>query len=340
MFPLPPSKRNADGFLQSAWRKRGLAAMVLLPLAAVFVLIRSLRRGLYRLGILKSIALPVPVVVVGNITVGGVGKTPLVIHLARGLKRLGWSPGIISRGYGVAATGVREVLADDDPQRAGDEPLLLQRRSGCPVVVGADRVAAGRHLLDTHPEVQVILSDDGLQHYRLGRALEIAVISAESEMNGWPLPAGPMRESQARLREVDAVVAVSPAPTLGVPQFSMAASVGSIYALTDPSLTITAAELADQQLHAVAGIGNPQRFFRQLAALGLVAENHAFPDHHAYCSDELAFIGDAILTTEKDAVKLAHLSLALPVWVLPLDLTIEPDLAEFVVEKLNGRALA
>lgn len=346
---MPPSKRSAEDRLQSAWRSRGLAAVSLLPLALVFVVIRTLRRWLYRLGVLPVVNLPMPVVVVGNITVGGVGKTPLVIHLAQGLRRLGWSPGIISRGYGAAGAEVREVLPGDDPQRVGDEPLLLQRRSACPVVVGADRIAAGRHLLAVHPEVQVILSDDGLQHYRLARALEIVVISPESEMNGWPLPAGPMREPTARLQEVDAVVAVAPVPkpgfpvvtpAHGVPQFAMSVRMGTIHALADPGCKTTPAELAGLSLHAVAGIGNPQRFFRQLEAMGLVAEAHVFPDHHDYSAEDLAFIGDAILTTEKDAVKLAYLSLALPVWVMPMDVTIEPDLAKFVVEKLNGRAPA
>jgi tetraacyldisaccharide 4'-kinase len=324
---------------------------MLLPLAGLFVVLRTLRRWLYRSGWLSVVYLPVPVVVIGNITVGGVGKTPLVVFLAQRLASLGWRPGIVSRGYGVGGAGgdgVRDVQLNDDPQRVGDEPLLLRNRCACPVVVGADRVAAAQHLLATHPETQVILSDDGLQHYRLGRRVEIAVTSTESEMNGWPLPAGPMRESRARLNEVDAIVSstsavpaaghfMSPEPTFSAPHFMMTTLFGDLYLLADPARKAAATDLAGLRLHAVAGIGNPQRFFRQLDRLALVAENHAFPDHHAYLAADLAFAGDAILTTEKDAVKLARLSLALPVWVLPMDVSVEPDLALTVVEKLNGR---
>jgi tetraacyldisaccharide 4'-kinase len=321
---------------------------MLLPLAGLFVALRTLRRWLYRSGLLPVVDLPVPVVVIGNITVGGVGKTPLVIFLAQRLASMGWRPGIVSRGYGASGGVVREVQTNDDPQQVGDEPLLLRNRCACPVVVGADRVAAAQHLLAAHPETQVILSDDGLQHYRLGRRVEIAVTSAESEMNGWPLPAGPMRESRARLNEVDAIVssssgfrsAVPPAPTFSVPHFIMKPRFGDLYLLTDPARKVTATNLAGLRLHAVAGIGNPQRFFHQLDVLGLIAETHPFPDHHAYHSAELAFAGDAILTTEKDAVKLARLSVALPVWVLPMDVSVEPDLALTVVEKLNGRSPA
>jgi tetraacyldisaccharide 4'-kinase len=320
---------------------------MLLPLAGLFVVLRTLRRWLYRAGLLPVVYLPVPVVVIGNITVGGVGKTPLVIFLAQRLTSMGWRPGIVSRGYGTGGAGVgavRTVQLDDDPQQVGDEPLLLCNRCACPVVVGADRVAAAQHLLATHPETQVILSDDGLQHYRLGRRVDIAVTSAESEMNGWPLPAGPMRESRARLNEVDAIVssagAVSPEPTFSVPCFMMKTRFGDLYLLADPARKASATNLAGLRLHAVAGIGNPQRFFHQLDVLGLAVETHAFPDHHAFLAAELAFAGDAILTTEKDAVKLARLSLALPVWVLPMDISVEPDLALTVVEKLNGRSSA
>jgi tetraacyldisaccharide 4'-kinase len=320
---------------------------MLLPLAGLFVVLRTLRRWLYRAGLLPVVYLPVPVVVIGNITVGGVGKTPLVIFLAQRLTSMGWRPGIVSRGYGTGGAGVgavRTVQLDDDPQQVGDEPLLLCNRCACPVVVGADRVAAAQHLLATHPETQVILSDDGLQHYRLGRRVDIAVTSAESEMNGWPLPAGPMRESRARLNEVDAIVssagAVSPEPTFSVPCFMMKTRFGDLYLLADPARKASATNLAGLRLHAVAGIGNPQRFFHQLDVLGLAVETHAFPDHHAFLAVELAFAGDAILTTEKDAVKLARLSLALPVWVLPMDISVEPDLALTVVEKLNGRSSA
>ena len=311
---------------------------------------------MYHTGLLKIEHLPVPVVVVGNITVGGVGKTPLVIYLAQRLTTLGWRTGIISRGYGSKRVGgaldaTAIVTPASSPEQVGDEPVLLAQRTACPVVIGADRVAAAKRLLTEYPDVQVIVSDDGLQHYRLGRFVEIAVTAQGSDLNAWPLPAGPMREAVSRLNTVDAVVrvrnsadtAVLPAPTLDspvAPIFEMTTTAGDFYALADRSLTVTASAFATKRIHAVAGIGNPDRFFQQLRTLGIMAEEHAFPDHHAYHAPELAFPGDVILTTEKDAVKLQHLELAIPVWVLPLEITVEPDLACFVMEKLNGRTPA
>lgn len=341
------------GRLEQVWQTRGLVAVLSLPLAALFVSLRCIRQMLYRCGVWRVEQLPVPVVVVGNITVGGVGKTPLVIHLAKSLTALGWRTGIISRGYGGQGNaGVTEVHAESDPEQVGDEPVLVAQSTGCPVVTGADRVQAARALLEAHPNIQVILSDDGLQHYRLGRFLELAVTSADAELNGWPLPAGPMREPRSRLHSVDAVIvpaaqdaigAVLPAPTLGAAaprSFRCATRSTDFYSLVDRAQMRLAADFKGLRLHAVAGIGHPQRFFDTLKRLGLEAEEHVFPDHHAYREDDLRFTGDAILTTEKDAVKLRRLALDLPVWVLPIEVSTEPDLARFVVEKLNGRTSA
>jgi tetraacyldisaccharide 4'-kinase len=227
----------------------------------------------------------------------------------------------------------------------GDEPLLLARRSGCPVYVGADRVAAARALLADHPECDLILCDDGLQHYRLRRDAEIAVIDRRGLMNGWPLPAGPLRESARRLTRVDALVLneTANAPVQGVPTYTMRLVGHPFYRLDDPRVTCGAGDLAGQTLHAVAGIGEPQRFFDRLAALGLPCEPHAFPDHHRYAAADLKFAGDAILMTEKDALKCAGLS-TLPIWVLPVDAVVEPDLARHVLDILeknpNGSAPA
>ena len=301
----------------------------------------ALRRALYRLGLLGRERLPVPVVVIGNITVGGTGKTPLVIYLASALRALGRCPGIVSRGYRGDATQVSEVTAGSDPGVVGDEALLLARRSGCPVFAGRDRVAAARALLAGHPECDVILADDGLQHYRLFRDVEIAMFDQRGVMNGWSLPAGPLREPVSRLAQVDAVVlngiAVSPAPTFDRPLFLMGLLGESFYRLDDHGTTCSAADLVGRKLHAVAGIGAPQRFFDRLSAMGLSFAEHAFADHHSFREAELALAGDAILTTEKDAVKLARLRLALPVWVLPVTAEVSPDLAAFVLEKLNGQ---
>ena len=303
-----------------------------------------MRRALYRAGLLHRERLPVPVVVVGNITVGGTGKTPLVIHLALALRALGRRPGIVSRGYRGDATKVVEVTPGSDPAAVGDEPLLLARRSGCPVFVGTNRVAAGRALLAGYPHCDVILADDGLQHYRLARDVELAMFDRRNVMNGWPLPAGPLREPVSRLAQVDAVVhngtAMSPAPVVARPAFVMRLLGESFHRLDDPRKTCSAADLAGSKLHAVAGIGAPQRFFDHLSGMGLSFAEHAFADHHNYRAQDLAFAGDAILTTEKDAVKLVRLSLPLPVWVLPVTAEVSPDLAAFVLEKLHGRPSA
>ena len=277
--------------------------------------------------------------VVGNVIAVGAGKTPLTLHLAERLKALGWQPGIVSRGYGGSVDGVEEVCGDTPASRVGDEPVLLRRRSGCPVFVGAARSAAGRALLAAYPGCNLILCDDGLQHYALQRDVEIAVLDRRGAMNGWPLPAGPLREPLSRLGRVDAVVQNGgEAPTVPLPNVHRMTLAGErFHRLDDPRLTCGATDLAGKRLHAVAGIGEPQRFFDHLAALGIVAEGHGFPDHHPYDPGELTFDGDAILTTEKDAVKFAALGpLPLPVWVLPVTAQIEPDLARFVSEKLHG----
>ncbi len=293
---------------------------------------------------LRSERLPVPVVIVGNISVGGTGKTPLVIHLAGALRARGRQPGIISRGYRGGRRGVLEVTAASDPRVVGDEPILLARHSTCPVFVGRDRVAVARRLLASYPECDLIIADDGLQHYHLERDVGLAIFDERGVMNGWALPAGPLREPVSRLAEVDAIVfngvAVSPAPTFAATVFSMGLLGDRFHRLDDPQTTCRANDLVGKKLHAVAGIGAPQRFFDHLTGLGLTFSGHPFADHHDFRAEDLAFAGDAILATEKDAVKLVRLDLTLPVWVLPVTAEVVPDLAGFVLEKLNGRTLA
>jgi len=321
----------------AVWRCRGWRAWLLLPVGLIFFALAGLRRVAYRRGWLKSSRLPVPVVVVGNIIAGGAGKTPLTMWLAQKLCALGRRPGIVSRGHGRNTRDVRKVGADDTAEDVGDEPLLLARRAGCPVFVGADRVAAARALLAEYPDCDLILCDDGMQHYRLQRDVEIAVIDRRGLMNGWPLPAGPLREPISRLRTVTACVlhdlAVSPAPCPR--RFTMRLVGARFYRLDAPQFTCRAEDLVGRKLHAVAGIGEPERFFDHLARLGLTFEAHAFPDHHRYRASDLAFAGDAILMTEKDALKCSGLT-SMPVWVLPVEAVVEPDLARFILEKING----
>ena len=331
---------SAARWLQGRWFRAGLspALLPLLPIGALFVALSGLRRQLYRLGWLRVERLPVPVIVVGNITVGGAGKTPLTLWLARELQRRGRRPGIVSRGYGSAARAPRPVSPDATPDEVGDEPLLLARRSGAPVWVGRDRAAAGRALLAAEPAVDVILCDDGLQHYRLGRDAEVAVFDGRGAGNGWRLPLGPLREPMSRLASVAAVVRNGAAGVQApVPAFDMVLRPGNFQALDDSHKVCTAEQLRGRPLHAVAGIGDPERFFRTLEAQGLTFRRHPFPDHHAYAPGDLAFGDDAVvLMTEKDAVKCARFA-AGEAWVLPVEADVSPALVDTLLEKISGR---
>jgi tetraacyldisaccharide 4'-kinase len=280
----------------------------------------------------------VPVVVVGNITVGGAGKTPLTLWLARELQRRGRRPGIVSRGYGSGAREPGPVSVDSGPEEVGDEPLLLARRSGVPVWVGRDRAATARALLAAHPAVDVILCDDGLQHYRLGRDAEVAVFDGRGAGNGWRLPLGPLREPLSRLASVDAVVCNGGGKVEApVPSFPMALRAGNFHILAEPARVCTAQELKGKPLHAVAGIGDPERFFRTLEGLDLAFSRHPFPDHHAYRPGDLDFGRDAVvLMTEKDAVKCAGFA-AGEAWVLPVEAEVPPALVDTLLEKISGR---
>lgn len=338
--------------LPGLWYRRRLAVALLplLPFSWLFLLLVALRRFLFRCGVLRSYCLPVPVIVVGNLTVGGSGKTPLVLWLVEQLRAQGWRPGVISRGYGGAVGGVQLVMTTSLSAEVGDEPLLLARRSGVPVFVGRDRGAAGRALLAAHPECDVIISDDGLQHYRLQRSVELAVFDARGAGNGSLLPAGPLREPLCRLAGVTAVVwngcpeTRAARAARALPQFAMHLAGRRFVALNDAQRVCDADVLRGKRLYAMAGIGDPQRF-SQLAALGLEFAAHPFPDHHRYSAADLAFARDGVLLmTEKDAVKCA----AIPVgeaWVLPVDAEIDAatdhaGLLETILEKLNGRTLA
>jgi tetraacyldisaccharide 4'-kinase len=317
-------------------------AIVLRPLSLAFGAGVALRRALYRAGLRKRVALPVPVVIVGNITVGGSGKTPLVAALGRALGERGFRPGVVSRGYGRDRVDDVPLLVDphDDPQRVGDEPLLLAR-AGCVVAVARDRVAAGRALLARHPTCNVIIADDGLQHYRLERTVEIAVVDAARALgNGLLLPAGPLREPATRLDEVDAVVAFSTDPIRAAPAranaFTMTLSAGDFARVANPGTTAPASAFLGSDVHAVAGIGDPARFFAQLAALGIRAIAHPFPDHHRFSAADLAFAGArAVLMTEKDAVKCESFADE-RCWYLPVRAEVDDALVALVEKRIRG----
>lgn len=323
------------------WAGRGWVAWLLWPASLAFGCVAFLRRHCYRLGLLASHDAGVPVVVVGNLTAGGSGKTPLVLRIVEFLREQGRRPGIVSRGYGGAAPGPREANIASDPAEVGDEPILLARRSGCPVWVAPDRVAACRALRAQHPECDVIVTDDGLQHYALRRTLEICVVDGRGFGNGFLLPAGPLREPVSRLRSVDAVVAHGAA---GVPGYRMHLEGDTLVRFTDAHDRRPVSSFAGRRLHAAAGIGDPDRFFAQLARLGIDVVPHPFPDHHPFRAEDLRFAdGDPVVVTEKDAVKLKSIVRALPqveFWILPVRAALDPAFERWLLEKLGGSQTA
>jgi tetraacyldisaccharide 4'-kinase len=317
------------------WHHRGPLAWLLWPASLVFGLAVGLRRLLYRTRLLKSAHPGIPVVVVGNLVAGGSGKTPLVIWIAEHLQRRGWTPGIVSRGYGGRSGPARAATIASQAADVGDEPILLARRSGCPVWIGADRLAVIDALRAARPDVDVLILDDGLQHYRLRRDLEIAVVDARGFGNGFLLPAGPLREPAARLRSVDAVVAHGSS----VKGFAMRLAGETLHRMTDARERRPAAAFAGAKAHAVAGIGDPNRFFLHLGRLGVKAVPHPFPDHYRFEARELDFGDDApVLMTEKDAVKLR--SAASPDvmrnwWVLPVSAELDPAFGDWLSGRLD-----
>jgi len=280
-------------------------------LAPLYAAVAGLRRGLYRRGWLRGRQVPVPVIVVGNITAGGTGKTPLTIALVERLREAGWKPGVASRGYGRDAAGsARWITPELQPELAGDEPLLIAWKTGVPVRVDRDRVAAARALLEAGCDV--VVCDDGLQHYRLARDIEIEVVDAQRRYgNGLLMPAGPLREPVARARDCDfRVVNLGQAsdagevpPGAGFGEWTMRLRIDSARPLRggrERSLQ----GFAGQRVHAVAGIAHPQRFFQMLRTRGIGVVPHAFADHHRYQASDLSFGSELpVLMTEKDAVK-------------------------------------
>lgn len=311
-------KAKIARWFEDAWYKEMYISAWLMPLSMFYVDAVRLRRFMYRTGWKKSVRLPVPVIVVGNLTVGGTGKTPLVIWLVEFLRQQGYQPGVISRGYaGSGNENPQLVTRSSDAAVVGDEALLLARRCDCPLVVGADRPAAARQLLAENA-CNVIISDDGLQHYALQRDIEIVVIDGQRRFgNGYCLPVGPLREPPERVNSVDFVLVNTPKELLEG-EIAMQCKGDSLINLQSGERQPLSA-FVGKECHAVAGIGNPQRFFDQLAAAGLDCQTHAFPDHHAFAAADLPF-KDAkpVVMTEKDAVKCA--GFAQPqYWYLPID---------------------
>lgn len=322
---------KAPGFWQSPSDPRSL---LLAPLGWLWCRLARRRLLAYRKGLKHADRLAVPVIVVGNITAGGSGKTPLTLWLARTLHSAGWHPAVLSRGYGAKVEGEpRRVRADSPATEVGDEPLLLKRRLGeaVEVIVHPERARAGRLALDLGADV--LLLDDGLQHLQLARDLEIAVVDgARGVGNGRCLPAGPLREPTERLREVDAVVVQGGPPQAG--QWGMRLVPGAAVNLLDGRSQPLAA-FRGQPCDALAGIGHPERFFAMLRGLGLSIEGHPFADHHPFGATDLApFTARPLLMTEKDAVKCQ--AYAQPNhWYVPVEAEVDAGLAEFILSRLE-----
>ncbi|WP_312042083.1 tetraacyldisaccharide 4'-kinase [Erwinia sp.] len=313
--------------IERLWSGRSGLWRLLLPLSWLYGLITSLIRLSYRLGWRKAWRAPVPVVVVGNLTAGGNGKTPVVIWLVQALQQRGLRPGVVSRGYGGKAAAYPLVLdGNTTTGEAGDEPVLIYRRTGAAVAVSPRRKEAVQALL-AHGEVDIIITDDGLQHYALARNFEIVVIDGQRRFgNGWWLPAGPMRERASRLKTVDAVI--TNGGTALVDEIAMRLTPGLAVNLqtgeTRPAASLT-------NVVAMAGIGHPPRFFATLRQLGIVpVEEVSFADHQAYSEAQLSSLAlpnQTLLMTEKDAVKVSRFAAA-NWWYLPVDAALPTDKAD------------
>lgn len=336
------------------WERRGPTSLVLWPLSWLYGFILRARKLIADLGLLKQQAAPVPIIIVGNIRVGGTGKTPIVIAIAERLSQLGWKPGIISRGYGSKLqTAPLQVHSNSDPLTVGDEPVLIAKRTHnqFPIWVFPKRKLSIRALLKHSPDVNVIISDDGLQHQGLvrwparegGRDIELVVRDARGEGNRFLLPAGPLREPATRERDATLLMgrhisSQKPRYTeeyfLGRRAFSLNSELDLPYQLINPhntqSLEAIASEYLPSKITAVAAIGNPQGFFDDLLKNGIAGKCIPLPDHEAFTPDFFHSINAAcILITEKDAVKCAHIQDE-RIWVVPMSLQISDDLADWL----------
>ncbi|HET6724435.1 MAG TPA: tetraacyldisaccharide 4'-kinase [Gammaproteobacteria bacterium] len=331
------NRSRLENSLLSTWYAHKRPPFGLQLLAHLFRGTSALRRGAYAHGVLPSRRVSVPVVVVGNITVGGSGKTPLTIWLAQALAERGIHPGIVTRGYGGnARQWPRDVLPTSSAGEVGDEAVLLARAARCPVVAGPDRAAAAARLLD-HTPVDVILADDGLQHYALARDFEIAVIDGERGLgNGWALPAGPLREPVARLDRVDAIVIKGGADKIAIPgALSMALALCDAQSIAGDERR-PLASFRGTPVHAVAGIGNPEQFFAALRAAGLDIVPHPLPDHAALTLDDVEFEDERpVLMTEKDAVKLPAV-FGGQLWVVPAEAQLPKAEADDLLTRIAG----
>ncbi len=349
---LTIQRSKLESFLIRAWVRRGVLACALLPFSWLFAILICIRRTLYAAGWLPSTRLPVPVIIVGNIFIGGTGKTPFTIWLVQALRQAGFEPGVISRGYGSANESPQAAHINSVPSQVGDEPVLIAQRAACPVMVGRNRVDTAKALLASHPQVNVIISDDGLQHYALQRDIEIMLFDARGAGNGWLLPAGPLREPISRRRDFTILNAAQAHPDMPDEAILMQLQGVSAERLRDRSKRVPLSSLGTLVLEsgeplkiaAAAGIGNPARFFSLLRQANLNFIELALPDHFDYADNPFSSLdADIILITEKDAVKCDRLPTLKDdprLWVVPVTARIDDGWLAQLLEKLRGRSPA
>ena len=321
-----------QGFVNKIWYQGHWLQWILWPLSWLFGLISFIRRSLFKLGVKKQTQLSVPVIIVGNITAGGSGKTPMVIYLIELLRQHGFKPGVISRGYGADVDGVLSVTAEHTAAEVGDEPAMIFHRTQVPFVVGSKRVQAAQQLLNDY-DVDIIISDDGLQHYALGRDVEIAIVDGERRLGNKKLiPAGPLRESEHRLKSVDFTVING--GVANQHEYSM-----QLQPSNPISLTSSVEELTHKEVVAFAGIGNPQRFFDTLSEQGYKLHRTVeFEDHQKYNLEQISDISSElpIMMTEKDAIKCK--TFAQPNWwYLPVDAKLPIEFEQQLLARLKRR---
>ncbi len=350
------------------WQNLNWFSLLLFPLSLVYCLLTIIRKFCYQFQCFKSSTFQVPVIIVGNISVGGNGKTPLIIYLVEEFKRKGYKPGVVSRGYGAKNPQLQlgKVLAvdiSDDAAKFGDEPWMIAKKTNCPVVVGRKRDQAVKYLVKEF-DCNMVLSDDGLQHYAMNRDIEICVIDSSKQFgNGLCLPAGPLREPVSRLKEVDFIVHhLTTAEKNSDREIQMQLEFDQIYSLdhiksvdgfftaegslpAEGSLLaegskekLTISEFKNKTVHAVAGIANPQRFFDQLRRHGVNVIEHPFADHHHFLQTDVQFTDDIpVLMTEKDAVKCCSYDLG-NCWYIPVKAALSMDLVGSIIEKLKVKS--
>lgn len=323
-----------QSWVNKLWYDGHILRFVLWPLSLLFAAITWFRRQLYTVGVKPQAVLPVPVIIVGNITVGGSGKTPTVIYLIELLRQHGYKPGVISRGYGVQIDGVRSVYPSDNANQVGDEPAMIVARTQVPMVVGAKRIDAARQLLNDF-DVDIIISDDGLQHYALGRDIELVILDGERRLgNGMLLPAGPLREGQWRTSTVEHVIVNGGEARSGEQQMLLQPT---LWHSVNGKQSLVNAPQPEQDVVAMAGIGNPSRFFDTLADMGYSLDRvQAFDDHSAYSEATLTALAAErpLLMTEKDAVKCREFAKD-NWWYLAVDAKLSPSFDQQLLARVK-----